>query len=176
MRGKITTIFPANINTDDIIRADILQEHWEKDKFAQFAFEKFDTEFVSRCDKEKANVMIAGSNFGCGSSREQAVYSLQYNNVKFVITEIDKVSGEAYPDIFYRNSVLNGFPCIALPDISGFDFDDDIELQLKDQKIINHTKNKTYNFDIKSTDLSILLGGGLVGMAKKDIEKRLSSK
>lgn len=174
MRGKITTIFPPNINTDDIIRADILQEHWEKDKFAQFAFEKFDAEFVNRCNAEKANVIIAGSNFGCGSSREQAVYSLQYNNVKFVITEINKETGEAYPDIFYRNSVLNGFACIALDDISGFDMNDDVELQLAEQKVINHTKNKTYNFEIKETDLKILLGGGLVGMAKEDIKKRLS--
>ncbi|CAA6800882.1 MAG: 3-isopropylmalate dehydratase small subunit [uncultured Campylobacterales bacterium] len=175
MRGKITTIFPPNINTDDIIRADVLQEHWEKDKFAQFAFEKFDEEFVNRCNTSEANIVIAGSNFGCGSSREQAVYALQFNNVKFMITEINKTSGEAYPDIFYRNSVLNGFVCVALEDISGFDYDDELELQLKEQKVINHTKNKTYNFDIKETDLNILLGGGLVGMAKADIEKRLAN-
>jgi 3-isopropylmalate dehydratase small subunit len=174
MKATITTIFPNNINTDDIIRADVLQEYWDKPAFAKFAFEKFDPEFIQRCATKDANVSIAGSNVGCGSSREQAVYSLQYNNVKFVITHIDPTTNEAYPDIFYRNSIMNGLPLIALEDISSFSINDEIELNLEKQEVINLTKNLTFKFNLSQTDLDLLNSGGLIGRAKDDIQKRIA--
>jgi len=59
MQGVVTSIFGNDINTDDIIRADILQESTKKDFFAQYAFEKYDTNFITRCKREKSNIIIA---------------------------------------------------------------------------------------------------------------------
>ncbi len=122
--GTITTIFGDDVNTDDIIPAWTLQESDKKAYFAEHAFEKFDKEFVSRCKTEKSNIVIAGANFGCGSSREQAVYALQNNNVAMVIAK-------SYPDIFYRNSVNNGLVLITVTDVEAFKLAEKITVDLE---------------------------------------------
>jgi len=108
--GIITSIFSIDINTDDIIPAWTLQESTDRSFFKKYAFDNYDKGFVSRSEKEDNNIIVAGKNFGCGSSREQAVYALQENNIKAVIAP-------SYPDIFYRNCLNNGLPAIIVDDI-----------------------------------------------------------
>ncbi|MDO8609779.1 MAG: 3-isopropylmalate dehydratase, partial [bacterium] len=83
--GTISTIFSDDVNTDDIIPAYTLQESTDRSYFAKFAFINYDVDFVKRCAKHEDNIVVAGKNFACGSSREQAVYALSENNVKVVI-------------------------------------------------------------------------------------------
>jgi 3-isopropylmalate dehydratase small subunit len=109
LKGTVTTIFGDDINTDDIIPAFRLQQSNDPEYFANYAFEKFDPEFRGRCGQREANIVLAGKNFGCGSSREQAVYALQYNRVACVIAG-------SFPDIFYRNCLPAHRPA---PDRSG---------------------------------------------------------
>jgi len=108
--GKITSIFPKDINTDDIIPAWTLQESTDRNYFKKYAFDNYDKDFVFRCKKDENNIIVAGKNFGCGSSREQAVYALQENDIKVIIAL-------SYPDIFYRNCLNNGLPAIIVDDI-----------------------------------------------------------
>ena len=131
--GKITSIFPKDINTDDIIPAWTLQESTDRNYFKKYAFDNYDKDFVFRCKREENNIIVAGKNFGCGSSREQAVYALQENDIKVIIAL-------SYPDIFYRNCLNNGLPAIIVDDIT--------EYKIK-QKIIIDFDNKIVQFDGK---------------------------
>jgi len=127
--GTITSIFPDDINTDDIIPAWILQESTERSFFKKYAFFNYDKDFFNRCAKEKANIIVAGENFGCGSSREQAVYALQENKVVAIIAQ-------SFPDIFYRNCLNNGLLAGKVKDISDFKLGQKIEINLKKNEIL----------------------------------------
>ncbi|MDR3425637.1 MAG: 3-isopropylmalate dehydratase [Alphaproteobacteria bacterium] len=176
MKANVTTVFGSDINTDDIIRADILQEEWDKQAFAKYAFDKFDPEFRARCAGAAANVIVAGCNFGSGSSREQAIYAIRYNNVSFVVAEKDPKTGVAFPDIFYRNAVNNDLPLIALDSVSGISLGDALDLDLEGKIIANMTTGQKIPFDMPEGDIAILREGGLIGMARKDVKARLSGR
>jgi 3-isopropylmalate/(R)-2-methylmalate dehydratase small subunit len=176
MKAVVTTVFGPDINTDDIIRADILQEEWDKAAFAKYAFDKFDPAFRDRCAKEQANAIVAGLNFGSGSSREQAIYAIRFNNVSFVVAEKDPKTGVAFPDIFYRNGVNNDLPLIALDSVEDIKEGHVLELNLEQKTLIDHTTNKTINFEMPEGDIAILRDGGLTGRARKDVRARLSEK
>ncbi|GIW63545.1 MAG: hypothetical protein KatS3mg091_347 [Patescibacteria group bacterium] len=166
--GKITSIFPDDINTDDIIPAWTLQESTDRGFFAKYAFDNYDPEFVKRSAKSKANIVVAGKNFACGSSREQAVYALQGNNVVAVIAE-------TYPDIFYRNALNNGLVLIVLPDTSVFNLGDDLQIDiLKGEIIVNN--NKKIKFEMNDDEKKIFAQGGVVGRVRSDLEDRLTGR
>src|SRR5208283_5733831 len=74
IKGTVTVKFGDDINTDYIIPAYLLQEAWYKRFFAAYAFEKYYPDFPKICaaNPYNDNIIVAGINFGCGSSREQA--------------------------------------------------------------------------------------------------------
>src|SRR5512137_2546566 len=145
LTGSVTTIFGDDINTDDIIPAFRLQQSNDPEYFGTYAFEKFDPEFRSRCGQRDANIVVAGKNFGCGSSREQAVYALQFNRVVCVIAE-------SFPDIFYRNSLATGLPLVAMADRSGIGLGDKLDVDLEAGVVHNRTRNTTLPFQMKGDD------------------------
>jgi 3-isopropylmalate/(R)-2-methylmalate dehydratase small subunit len=106
----------ANIDTDQIIPARFLQKPRANDfgafLFRDLRFNKDDTarpEFVlNQSDYSSAKIVVAQRNFGCGSSREQAVWALYDYGVRAVIAP-------SFGDIFYSNSLKNGLLPIALP-------------------------------------------------------------
>ncbi|MDA4131853.1 MAG: 3-isopropylmalate dehydratase, partial [Thaumarchaeota archaeon] len=100
LRGKVAKKYGDDINTDYIIPAYLLQESWDKQFFADHAFEYYDPSFKTACRSNKESIVVAANNFGCGSSREQAVYAVKYNNVVAVVAQ-------SFPDIFYRNCLNN---------------------------------------------------------------------
>ncbi len=165
INGKVTSIFGDDINTDDVIPAWTLQESTERGFFAQYAFEKYDAEFVNRCKQTDKNIVVAGKNFACGSSREQAVYALQGNNIVAVIAE-------SYPDIFYRNSLNNGLVLITLPDTSIFKVNDEIAIDLEN-KTITINNGKTINFEMDDRDRNIFMQGGVIGRIRNDVESKI---
>src|SRR5579864_6737113 len=122
--GKITVKFGDDINTDYIIPAYILQEAWDKKFFADYAFERYSPDFIKTCRLNKNNVVVAGKNFGCGSSREQAVYAIQYNDVNAVIAE-------SFLDIFFRNSINNSFCVVKVESVSDLALGDHVEIDLQ---------------------------------------------
>lgn len=165
--GKITSIFPKDINTDDIIPAWTLQESTDRSYFKKYAFDNYDKDFIFRCKREENNIIVAGKNFGCGSSREQAVYALQENNIKAIIAP-------SYPDIFYRNSLNNGLPAIVVDNIA--------EYKIK-QKIIIDFDNKIVQFDgkkykIKNSpeDIKSFAFGGRLGKIRSHLGVLLGQK
>jgi 3-isopropylmalate/(R)-2-methylmalate dehydratase small subunit len=94
-----------NINTDEIIPARYLQMDREEE-LAPHAMEDLDADFAARV--RRGDAVVAGSNFGCGSSREHAVWALRGAGVRAVIAD-------SFARIFYRNCINNGFPAIECP-------------------------------------------------------------
>lgn len=166
LKGKVTSVFGDDINTDDIIPAVYLQQSNDPKFFAAYAFANLDPEFKSRCQGAEANLVVAGTNFACGSSREQAVYALQHNQVVCVIAR-------SFPDIFYRNSLSNGLTLIVVPDPSGLQLGDELEIDLDAGVITNRTRGKALRFDMKPGDRNTFKAGGMTARVRAHLEEIL---
>ena len=169
LSGTVTTVFGDDINTDDVIPAMYLVKSDDPEYFATYAFAKFDAEFRTRCLQRPANVVVAGKNFGCGSSREQAVYALQFNRVVCVIAE-------SFPDIFYRNSLANGLPLIAVADRGGLGLGDALEVDMEAGVVHNRTKNARLPFQMKGEDRRTFLAGGMTARVRAHLEEILAQR
>ncbi len=166
--GTVTSIFGDDINTDDIIPASYLQQSTERAFFKDYAFEKYDPAFRQRCQQTPANIIIAGDNFGCGSSREQAVYAIKENQVVCVIAQ-------SYPDIFYRNALSNGLVLITLPDTSSFRLGDALRIDLDAGTIENLTQGTTLTFAMNPDDRETFKQGGMIGRVRTHLEEILQA-
>jgi 3-isopropylmalate dehydratase small subunit len=166
--GKVTSVYSKDINTDDIIPASFLQQSTEKKFFAQYAFDRYDPAFRERCQQSTANIVVAGDNFGCGSSREQAVYAITENNVVCVIAQ-------SYPDIFYRNSLSNGLVLITLPDTSSIRLGDELRVDLDTYTIENVTQGATLRFEMNPDDLETFKQGGMIGRVRTHLAELLQA-
>ncbi len=160
IKGKVTSIFPKDINTDDIIPAWTLQESSDKSFFGKYAFANYDSDFIKRSNGSESNIVVAGDNFGCGSSREQAVYALEKNNVKAIISS-------SFPDIFYRNCINNGLPALIVDSTEGFHLNNDVVIDLENA-IIRHGK-KSYKVKNPREDLKSFSIGGKLGKIRSNL-------
>ena len=159
LNGKARRLKQDNdINTDYIISGRYKFKIQDPNELAKHVMEDLDPDFYSRV--EKGDLLIAGTNFGCGSSREQAPMAIKYANISAVIAK-------SFARIFYRNCYNLGLPAIEA-DTDGIDEGDELELDLNAGVIKNNTKNK----DIKIAPLpptmqTLLKDGGLVEHFKK---------
>ncbi len=125
-----------HINTDEIIPARYLNTDNEKE-LAAHCLEDLDKDFVKKV--KKGDCIVAGDDFGCGSSREHAVWALRGAGVKTVIAK-------TFARIFYRNAINNGFYLIESTEaICAINDGDEVEINFKKGVI----KNKTEGIDIK---------------------------
>jgi 3-isopropylmalate/(R)-2-methylmalate dehydratase small subunit len=166
LSGTVTSIFGDDINTDDIIPALYLQKSDDPEFFATHAFAKFDPEFRARCLAQPGSIVVGGRNFGCGSSREQAVYAFQFNRVVCIIAE-------SFPDIFYRNSLANGLPLITMADRSGLSLGDRLEVDLQAGRVWNRTRNVALPFEMKAGDRQTFQAGGMTARVRAHLEELL---
>jgi 3-isopropylmalate/(R)-2-methylmalate dehydratase large subunit len=167
IKGVITSIFPDDVNTDDIIPAWTLQESTERNFFARYAFFNYDKEFTKRCQSYEENIVIAGKNFGCGSSREQAVYALLGNKVVAVIAL-------SYPDIFYRNSLNNGLAPIIVEELPKAKLGEKVEIDLEKKEV--KIGDRVYRIENPDYDLEMIKWGGLMGKVRGNLEKMIGKK
>jgi 3-isopropylmalate/(R)-2-methylmalate dehydratase small subunit len=127
----------AHINTDEIIPARYLNVH-EEVELARHAMEDIDTEFVKRV--KPGDFLVAGDDFGCGSSREHAVWSLRGAGIKAVIAR-------SYARIFFRNAINNGFLAIECPEaVEMIENGDELEIDLAAGRLRNLTTGKEVGF------------------------------
>ncbi|HAB53184.1 MAG: 3-isopropylmalate dehydratase [Ignavibacteria bacterium RIFOXYB2_FULL_35_12] len=168
-----------NIDTDQIIPAEHLvystSDPEELKKYGHFALSSVPIEqaglpfggkpFIDGDNhKSKFNIIVGGSNFGCGSSREHAPLSLQVAGVKAVVAE-------SYARIFYRNSVDGGF---VIPFESSSKLNDkiktgdDVEVDLESSKITNHSSGETYRLRPLGSVYDIVKSGGLFNYAREN--------
>ena len=148
-----------HINTDEIIPARYLNTDDEKE-LAEHCMEDLDTEFVKKT--KPGDVIVADEDFGCGSSREHAVWALRGAGVATVIAK-------TFARIFYRNAIDNGFYLIEMPQTTEVINDgDEIEIDYKAGLIKNVTSGKDIKFNpLPDFALEIINDGGLLEHIKK---------
>jgi 3-isopropylmalate/(R)-2-methylmalate dehydratase small subunit len=143
-----------HINTDEIIPARYLNTDDEME-LASHCLEDLDKDFVNKV--QEGDVIVAGEDFGCGSSREHAVWAIRGAKVQTVIAK-------SFARIFYRNAINNGFYIIESPDaLEKINDGDEVEIDYKAGLI----KNKTDGIDISFNPLpdfalEIIKDGGLL--------------
>ena len=127
-----------NIDTDLIIAARYLNDASDENMRAH-CMEDVIPDYANTI--APGDVLVAGSNFGCGSSREHAPIAIKVAGTKCVIAE-------SLARIFYRNAINIGLPIIESPEaVRAIDQGDELDVDLENGVITNLTKNETYHFE-----------------------------
>ena len=155
MIGNVIKYQQDNIDTDVIIPGRYLKIH-DYDELATHAMEGIDPDFPSKV--KDGDFIVAGKNFGCGSSREHAPIALSTCGIKAVIAT-------SFARIFYRNSVDGAFLLpIEIDDetYQKISNSDQLEINIEKNEIKNITKNETYTMKPFSEIIAkIITAGGL---------------
>ncbi len=150
--------FGDDINTDYIISGKYKFKTLDMNELAKYVMEDLDPDFYSKV--EAGDFIVAGRNFGCGSSREQAPLAIKHANIGAVLAK-------SFARIFFRNAINTGLPVIEC-DTDQIDAGDKLSVDLANGKLVNETKNK--EIEIKSLPpvmIKILNDGGLAEHFKK---------
>jgi len=143
-----------HINTDEIIPARYLNTDDEAE-LARHCLEDLDKDFVNNVQPD--DIIVAGEDFGCGSSREHAVWAIRGAGVQTVIAK-------TFARIFYRNAINNGFHVIECSHaVDGIMDGDELEIDYKKGTIKVINKGVSYNFlPLPGFALEIINNGGLL--------------
>lgn len=156
--GKVWN-FGDNIDTDLIIAARYLNSS-DPHHLAKYVMEDADPEFANKV--QPGDIIVAGENFGCGSSREHAPIALKAAGVAAIIAP-------TFARIFYRNAFNMGLPIFELPQAVEIKEGELISVDLDAGTIENIDKKTTYNFTpIPPFMQELLADGGLMNFAKKE--------
>ena len=151
--------YQDNVDTDVIIPARYLntKDHAE---LASHCMEDIDPDFVKNV--KPGDIIVAGENFGCGSSREHAPIAIKAGGVSCVIAT-------TFARIFYRNAINIGLPILECPEASrGIDDGDQVEVDFSKGEIRNVTKNETYTAaPFPEFIRGIINAGGLMASIKE---------
>lgn len=151
-----------NINTDVIIPARYLNTADERE-LAAHCFEDLDEEFKEKVKDRK--IIVAGNNFGCGSSREHAPLSIKASGVLAIIAV-------SFARIFFRNSINIGLPVIESKEASDFIEDgDELEIDLEKGKIVDITRNKTFKINpFPEFIQEVIKSGGYINYTRENMK------
>jgi 3-isopropylmalate/(R)-2-methylmalate dehydratase small subunit len=159
--GKVWN-FGANIDTDVIIAARYLNSS-DPEHLAKYVMEDADPEFPKKL--QRGDIIVAGENFGCGSSREHAPIALKAAGVAAVVAP-------SFARIFYRNAFNMGLPIFELPESLEIKEGEEISIDLDKGEITNNTTNKTYEFiPIPPFMQELIASGGLINYAIEEMKK-----
>jgi len=160
INGKVWR-FGKDIDTDLIIAARYLNTS-VPEELAPHVMEDADPDFVKKMSV--GDVIVAGENFGCGSSREHAPIALKAAGVAAIIAP-------TFARIFYRNSFNMGLPIFELEESAEIAEGDEVSIDMDAGTITNKTQNKTYNFTpIPAFMQELIDAGGLMNFAKNEVE------
>jgi len=158
LKGKVHR-YGANIDTDAIIPARYLNLSEAAD-LAQHCMEDIDAEFVKRV--RPGDIIVATTNFGCGSSREHAPLALRGSGISCVIAK-------NFARIFFRNAINIGLPLLECEDApDNIQADDIVEVDLSTGTIKNLSSGKTFTAKPYPDFMAGLISaGGLIEYTKK---------
>ena len=148
-----------HVDTDVIIPARYLNSQDHKE-LASHCMVDIDTEFVNKV--KDGDIMVAGVNFGCGSSREHAPVAIKASGISCVIAK-------NFARIFYRNAINIGLAILECPAASeGIDAGDEVSVDFDTGIITNVTKNETYQAEPFPAFIKEMISkGGLMASVKK---------
>lgn len=152
--------FGDNIDTDLIIAARYLNTSDPK-KLALHVMEDHDPDFVKKL--MVGDILVAGENFGCGSSREHAPIALKEAGVSAIIAS-------SFARIFYRNAFNTGLPIFEISSTKEIKEGAKLQINMNEGTITDLSVNKVYNFaPIPEFMQELVVSGGLINYAKKQI-------
>jgi 3-isopropylmalate/(R)-2-methylmalate dehydratase small subunit len=163
IKGKVWK-FKDNIDTDVIIPARYLNTSDPKE-LALHCMEDYNPEFIKKLNK--GDIIVAGNNFGCGSSREHAPIALKEAGVSCVIAK-------SFARIFFRNAINIGLPIFESEEIADQCSEGDlIKVDTAKGLIENINKNRAYKLkSLPDFIQNIISLGGLRGYVKEEIKRR----
>ena len=152
-----------NVDTDVIIPARYLNAPSPED-LAKHCMEDIDANFVN--EVKNGDIMVAGANFGCGSSREHAPIAIRASGISCVIAK-------SFARIFYRNSINIGFPILECPEaVDKINKGDDVSVDFETGIITKHTTNETFKATAFPPFINgIIQNGGLLNYIKAKQER-----
>lgn len=163
-------VFGDNIDTDLIYHNKYLAET-DPNNMAQYAFEYYPGMENFAKEVKPGDFVVVGKNFGCGSSREHAVYCLQYAGIPCVLAE-------TCSRIYYRNAINNGYPVLFIKGISQAIKDgkivngDKLSVDLKAGKVNDMSNGNTFFGDgVSDLENDIMQAGGLFPYLKAQAAK-----
>lgn len=150
-----------NVDTDVIIPARYLNTSDHKE-LASHCMEDIDKDFVKKV--ENGDIMVAGYNFGCGSSREHAPIAIKASGISLVVAK-------SFARIFYRNAINIGLAIVESEEaVDGISNGDQVEADLTAGLLVNHTTGKTFPITpFPEFIQKIIENGGLVESVKKGV-------
>jgi 3-isopropylmalate/(R)-2-methylmalate dehydratase small subunit len=157
IRSKVIK-YGDDINTDVIFPGRYL-EIVDAEEMAKHAMEDLDENFLEKV--KEAKIIVAGKNFGCGSSREQAATCLKYAGVEAIIAK-------SFARIFFRNAINQGLLAIECRNADKIDDGDEVEIDTEKGEIRNLSKGITLKIKPLPPFLSeIIKSGGLIEYMKR---------
>ena len=164
VQGRSIPMNRADVDTDQIISKEFLKRI-ERTGFGPFAFDdwKQDPDFVLNNPAFKgAPLMVTGPNFGCGSSREQAVSCLKGHDLIIVANDFAR--------IFLQNGINLGLRMIACPGIEANEGD---ELEITADAVVNKTSGKQFKVDPMPRSRQVIIdAGGLIPYTRKRVVEK----
>ena len=161
LKGK-AWVFKDNVDTDVMLPARYLNSSDPKE-LASHCMEDIDKDFTKKISK--GDIIVAGKNFGCGSSREHAPIAIKHSGISCVIAE-------SFARIFYRNSINMGLPIFECSDASKISDGDEVEVNPETGEIKNISKGETYKASpMPSFIQKIISLGGLMEYVKQEAKK-----
>lgn len=151
--------FGDDVNTDYIISGKYKFKTLDEKEMAKHVMEGLDPEFYKKISP--GDFIVAGRNFGCGSSREQAPIAIKAAGISAVIAK-------SFARIFFRNSINIGLPAIECKEIEKINNNDELDVNMENGKIINKTKNVELKIiPLPKIMIKILNDGGLAAHFRK---------
>lgn len=158
--GKVWK-FADNIDTDLIIAARYLNTSDSKE-LAKHVMEDVSPDFANKMNE--GDIIVAGENFGCGSSREHAPIALKAAGVSAVVAK-------SFARIFYRNAFNMGLPIFELGESKEIQEGNEIKIDMESGDILNKNTDKSYKFTPIPPFMQELISvGGLINYAKSKID------
>jgi len=156
--------YGANVDTDAIIPARYLNVS-DPAELAKHCMEDIDEDFVKRV--KPGDIMVATTNFGCGSSREHAPIAIKAAGISCIIAK-------SYARIFFRNAINIGLPLLECDQaVDKTEAGDTLEVDLSNGRIKNLTKGTEFEAKAYPDFMAELIAaGGLVEYTKKRIDSR----
>ena len=162
LKGKVHK-FGANVDTDVIIPSPYLTLT-DPGELARHCMEGIDGEFAQKV--EKGDIIVAGANFGCGSSREHAPIAIKAAGISCVIAK-------SFARIFFRNAINIGLPLLECAQAEEIEQGDILEVELASGEIRNITKDKLFSAEpYPDFMLELISAGGLIEHTRRKLERR----
>jgi len=163
MRGKVH-VFGDDVNTDEIVPARYLNTT-EPAELARHCMEDADPEFAGKV--RPGDILVAGENFGCGSSREHAPIAIKAAGVACVVAK-------SFARIFFRNAINIGLAIVPCPEAaSDASAGDEMEIDLAAGRLKNRTTGHAFAFPPFTEEIqAIIRAGGLMPFVKAQMKSR----